>query len=331
MKITTLEYFIAAAESGSINEAAKKLFIAQPSLTKALQLMEEELGIRLFKRKRTGVELTAEGTRVLEEARQVVAYYHGWKEMGRRQSPSLISIYAHISIAGFLVPEIMLRFRSRYPGLHIRYQTEAQPERFISRRSGAPVISLCLCHDEETISALSKKQGNEPFRLMTGRYGCLIHKDDPLAQRQEISFLDLKDHILILPDTESEPDGQSGAAHAETRSGSNISTISAFFPELMNSLSPENVITVESVSTVIKMVSEQTGVFALGFSPAHYRYASVRSGDVVNVPFREEQTKGELCLFCSQADCRRYPELDALISEIRSGVQHFLRTYTPVR
>ena len=47
LKIKVLEYFITLAESQSINEAAGKLYIAQPSLTKALQLFEAEIGTQL--------------------------------------------------------------------------------------------------------------------------------------------------------------------------------------------------------------------------------------------------------------------------------------------
>ena len=58
LKIKVLEYFITLAESQSINEAAGKLYIAQPSLTKALQLFEAEIGTQLFQRKKTGIQLT---------------------------------------------------------------------------------------------------------------------------------------------------------------------------------------------------------------------------------------------------------------------------------
>lgn len=45
MKMKMLEYFITLAEAKSINEAAQKLYITQPSLTKALQLFEKEIGV----------------------------------------------------------------------------------------------------------------------------------------------------------------------------------------------------------------------------------------------------------------------------------------------
>lgn len=78
MKITTLEYFIAVAEAGSIRAAAQKLYLAQPSLTKSLQSMEQELGVQLFTRTSSGIRLTIAGETILPQARQVIALYNGW-------------------------------------------------------------------------------------------------------------------------------------------------------------------------------------------------------------------------------------------------------------
>ena len=74
MKLKVLEYFIALAESKSINEAAQKLYIAQPSLTKALHLFEKEIGLPLFHRTKAGITLTEAGRKILPEARQMVEY-----------------------------------------------------------------------------------------------------------------------------------------------------------------------------------------------------------------------------------------------------------------
>ena len=82
MKITTLEYFIAVAEAGSIRAAAQKLYLAQPSLTKSLQSMEQELGVQLFTRTSSGIRLTIAGETILPQARQVIALYNGWLELG---------------------------------------------------------------------------------------------------------------------------------------------------------------------------------------------------------------------------------------------------------
>lgn len=67
-----LRYLIAVAEKGSITEAAKSLFISQPSLSNAIREVEQSIGFRIFNRHRTGVALTAKGVDFLGYAHQVV-------------------------------------------------------------------------------------------------------------------------------------------------------------------------------------------------------------------------------------------------------------------
>lgn len=90
MKISSLEYFIAIAESRSINEASKKLFIAQSSLTKSLRLLEEELGVQRFNRSTAGISLTEAGRKILPEARQVVDYYREWRALSAEAVPEQV-------------------------------------------------------------------------------------------------------------------------------------------------------------------------------------------------------------------------------------------------
>lgn len=72
MTLQQLRYVVEVALRGSISAAASRLFIAQPSLSKAIHELERELGITIFKRSPHGVELTEEGDRFLAYARQVV-------------------------------------------------------------------------------------------------------------------------------------------------------------------------------------------------------------------------------------------------------------------
>lgn len=72
MTLQQLRYVVEVALRGSISAAASQLFIAQPSLSKAIHELERELGITIFERSAHGVELTEEGDRFLAYARQVV-------------------------------------------------------------------------------------------------------------------------------------------------------------------------------------------------------------------------------------------------------------------
>lgn len=75
MTLTQLRYVITIAEERSMNEAAKKLFIAQPSLSVAIKEIEEEIGITIFKRSNKGVLVTPQGEEFIGYARQVVEQY----------------------------------------------------------------------------------------------------------------------------------------------------------------------------------------------------------------------------------------------------------------
>ena len=72
MTLQQLKYVITVAEKGSITEAAKDLYISQPSLSGAVKEVEKEAGLMIFNRCRAGVALTTEGMEFLGYARQVV-------------------------------------------------------------------------------------------------------------------------------------------------------------------------------------------------------------------------------------------------------------------
>lgn len=75
MTLSQLKYVIMVAESESVNEAAKNLYISQPSLSAAIKELEKELGIELFRRSNRGVSLTPQGKEFIGYARQVVEQY----------------------------------------------------------------------------------------------------------------------------------------------------------------------------------------------------------------------------------------------------------------
>lgn len=72
MKIQQLEYLERIVEAGSINEAAKRLFLTQPSLSNAVKELENEMGIQIFQRSSGGISLTAEGREFMTYSKQIL-------------------------------------------------------------------------------------------------------------------------------------------------------------------------------------------------------------------------------------------------------------------
>lgn len=80
MTLQQLRYAIVISETGSMNKAAERLYISQPSLTNAVKELEREIGITVFKRGGKGVSLTADGMEFLTYARQVYQQYETLSE-----------------------------------------------------------------------------------------------------------------------------------------------------------------------------------------------------------------------------------------------------------
>lgn len=75
MTLTQLRYAITVANASSMNEAARSLFISQPSLSTSIKELEEEIGTELFRRTNRGISVTPEGEEFIGYARQVVEQY----------------------------------------------------------------------------------------------------------------------------------------------------------------------------------------------------------------------------------------------------------------
>lgn len=86
MRIQQLVYLEKIAEKGSINEAAKDLFLTQPSLSNAMKDLEQEMNIQLLVRYKNGVSLTEEGREFLVYARQILDQVNLMEEKYKRKT-----------------------------------------------------------------------------------------------------------------------------------------------------------------------------------------------------------------------------------------------------
>jgi LysR family nitrogen assimilation transcriptional regulator len=123
MKLLQLRYLIQVAETGSFTKAATKLNVAQPALSRQIKLLEDELGVSLFRRDGRGVEPTAAGNELVRrsmdifkhlfEAREAVMAYRG-------QTEGEVTIGILPLFGAAVMPDLLLRCRDEYPGLTIK-------------------------------------------------------------------------------------------------------------------------------------------------------------------------------------------------------------------
>lgn len=121
MNLKQLEAFARVAETKSFSEAAKRLYLTQPTVSAHVSALEKELGVCLLLRTTKEVSLTEEGKALYGYAVQMLDLEQEIRaHFGRRKSgKSVLRIAASTIPSQYLLPEIMVRFRERYPGVRL--------------------------------------------------------------------------------------------------------------------------------------------------------------------------------------------------------------------
>lgn len=125
MSLRQLEVFRAIMMAGSISEAARMLFIAQPSVTRILQVTEERLGFLLFERARGRLHPTPEAKRIFEEVETAYAGLQRVDDLVRalvEGRAGKLNVVCSPSLGVHLIPRAIARFNQRFPELPIHFE-----------------------------------------------------------------------------------------------------------------------------------------------------------------------------------------------------------------
>lgn len=195
MTIKQLQYAVTVAETGNMTEAARKLFIAQPSLTSAIHELEKEYGITLFLRSNKGIELTPEGDEFLGYARQVLEQANLINERYTGKSTGKQRFCVSSQHYSFAV-EAFVRLLKEHGGdkyeFHMREtQTYDIIDDVAHLRSEIGILYLNSFN--ETIIRKTLKDNELTFTtLFKAKPHVFIGKDNPLAKKKILSLDDLK-------------------------------------------------------------------------------------------------------------------------------------------
>lgn len=193
MEIRHLRYFIQIFESGSILRAAEQLFISQQALSKSLATLEKELGAPLFYRTAKGMIPTQLAYELLEGGRSIV------EEMDALYTSALKTVRLgsgrlRIGISGGL---LYLGSRKIWSGFHVLYpQTEIEIAEYSIKDSFNLVKNGEL--DAAVISDMEQTDDFLTFELPGTERVLLLEKNNPLADKPELSINDLRNEHFIL-------------------------------------------------------------------------------------------------------------------------------------
>ncbi|MGH8033848.1 MAG: LysR substrate-binding domain-containing protein [Lysobacterales bacterium] len=189
-----LEYFIAAAEQGSISAAARVRHVSQPSVSQAIAQLEQTLGERLFRRQVSrGLELTPAGQRLLGRARDILALAVAIADEGGSAALSgQLTLTCFQDLGPYYMPRLLAGFQARHPAVEVTlFETDLST---VHRTLTAGKAQLALTYD------LGFDNSIERWTLSQLRPYALLPAGHPLAGQEAVSLSQLAQERLILED-----------------------------------------------------------------------------------------------------------------------------------
>lgn len=125
---TSVRYFKAVVEAGSIRAASKNLLVNQAAISRQIQLLEDEIGLPVFERHARGVRLTQAGDRLAECVRDIdfsIGNFVSDIDAMRGLARGSVRLYSVETLVENLVPRVLDRFAAEFPGIHFEVVMES--------------------------------------------------------------------------------------------------------------------------------------------------------------------------------------------------------------
>ena len=194
MELRVLKYFLAVAREENITKAAALLHLTQPTLSRQLMQLEEELGVQLFRRSRYHIELTEEGMLLRRRAQELVDLAEKTtREFTMRETELMgeIAIGAGETRSMSFLSRAMVSFRERYPKVTFRIFSANADD--VKERLDTGLLDMGLLTEPVDV-------GRYAFCRMKerDRWGVLVRLDSPLAGLDSVTPDDLEQVPLII-------------------------------------------------------------------------------------------------------------------------------------
>lgn len=195
MELRVLRYFLAIAREQGITRAAEALHITQPTLSRQIAELEEELGVQLFDRSGRRIQLTDEGILFRRRAMEILDLVNRTREEMTQQDELIegtVSIGCGVLRAFQDLAQIIARFREIHSHVHFEIYTGNADD--VQQRIDQGLLDLAL---------FIEPVASEPYNYVRfpgkERYGVLLPADSPLAEKEAVTVDDLAGLPLIVP------------------------------------------------------------------------------------------------------------------------------------
>ena len=194
MELRVLNYFLTVAREGGLTGASEVLHVTQPTMSRQIQELEEELGQKLFIRTTRSMVLTPEGMLLRKRAEEILEMAERTKSefsaMGSTVAGDVL-IGSGETFALKQITDLMAQIREEYPGIHFQIYSGNAEE--VAERLENGLLDFGVFVEPADISRYNS------VRLpVMDTWGLILRKDHPLAQKERITREDLGDVPLIM-------------------------------------------------------------------------------------------------------------------------------------
>lgn len=200
MTLQQLKYVLAVASKGSINEAAKSLFISQPSLSNAIKELEQELKINIFVRTNRGMTLTNDGFEFIGYARQVIQQYEMLEEKYIEDKCAKQHFCLSTQHYGFAI-NAFISLVQQYGGEKYEFSIrETKTFEIIEdvKTLRSEIGILFLSNYNRTVLQKLIRESNLKFlSLIEAQPHIFISENHPLASKKLVSLEELEDYPCL--------------------------------------------------------------------------------------------------------------------------------------
>ncbi|HEX1352394.1 TPA: LysR family transcriptional regulator [Streptococcus pneumoniae] len=195
MNIQQLRYVVAIANSGTFREAAKKMYVSQPSLSISVRDLEKELGFKIFRRTSSGTFLTRRGMEFYEKSQELVKGFDIFQNQYANPEEEKDEFSVASQHYDFLPPTITA-FSERYPdykNFRIFESTTVQILDEVAQGHSEIGIIYLNNQNKKGIMQRVEKLGLEVIELIPFHTHIYLREGHPLAQKEELVMEDLAD------------------------------------------------------------------------------------------------------------------------------------------
>ena len=189
-----LQFFIAAAEQGSVSGAARALSISQSSITEAIRALEDDLGVALFDRQARGIDITHKGSAFLRHARQILADVATARTTFQNDAETAtgrLSLGVTSLVAGYVLSDILSRFRRAFPQVELNVIEDNGDYLQHLLIGGELDVAVLLT------SSVKDRMALHVETLLVSPYRLWLPLAHPLAQQEAITLDELAGQPLI--------------------------------------------------------------------------------------------------------------------------------------